>query len=247
MEKWTFRACGKGHHRVFFSSITTPPRRTRPIVKKALAIIAAVTKEVARHPDYRMPAVGAVTSRGQPKQNRDPDCFEAAHYRLELEPLRNSPSGRGYMTLPHSPTRLGPSFPARVNPKGRTDFGRESSRDDSACMWGCVACFRPASSRRRNFGDARGSPQLLAPALSNMRGLTDERPGAGQERRRCAHQLGQLVSRHAYASGAMRFPGTLQQSAHRKPYADDPPPLCRAAEIDEDKVSRLGRIPSSGF
>jgi membrane dipeptidase len=244
---------------VFFSIYTSATAQEPPeSVKKALAIIEAVVKEVARHPEDLMPAVSASGIERAKQQNKIAILMgvEGGHMiDSNLDHLRNFHRlGARYMTLTHSAdTPWAGSSGAKGAPKGLTDFGREVVREMNrlGMMVDVSHVSDPA------FFDAvetSAAPVIASHsscrALANhARNLTDEMLQALAKNGGVAHinyYNAFLDDDYRQRSDALPKELSQQADAIRKQYADDA--RRRSTElrkIDQETIRLLGRIPLS--
>jgi membrane dipeptidase len=242
---------------VFFSIYTSASAQTPPeSVKRALAIMEAVAKEVARHPEDLMRAVSASDIEWAKRQNKIAILMgvEGGHMiDSSLDHLRNFHRlGARYMTLTHSAdTPWAGSSGAKGTPKGLSDFGRQVVREMNRL--GMMVDVSHVSDQ--TFFDAveTSSTPVIAShsscrALANhARNLTDEMLLALAKHGGVAHinyYSSFLDDAYRQRSDALSKELSQQADAIRKQYADDA--QRRSVELrklDEDKVRRLGRIP----
>jgi membrane dipeptidase len=244
---------------VFFSIYTSSAAQTPPeALKKALAIIEAVAKEVARHPDDLMRAVSASDIEWAKQQNKIAILMgvEGGHMiDSNLDHLRNFHRlDARYMTLTHSAdTPWAGSSGAKGTPKGLTDFGREVVREMNRL--GMMVDVSHVSDQTFFDAIATSSTPVIASHSScralakHPRNLTDEMLQELAKNGGVAHinyYSAFLDDDYRQRSDGLSKELSPQTDAVRKQYADDGP--LRSAElrkIDEDKVRRLGRIPLS--
>jgi membrane dipeptidase len=243
---------------VFFSIYTSatsqPPAES---VKRALAIIEAVQKEVARHPDDLLSAVGAddIVRAKQEGKIAILMGVEGGHMiDSNLDHLRHFHDlGARYLTLTHTAdTPWAGSSGAKSSGKGLTDFGREVVRELNRL--GMMADVSHVSDR--TFFDVleTSSAPVIASHSScraladHPRNMTDSMLLMLSKKGGAAHinyYNSFLDDQYRQKSNASDDLDTLADAA-RKKYAQDPKQRSiELRKIDQQRIEKAGRIPLS--
>jgi membrane dipeptidase len=243
---------------VFFSIYTSataqPPTES---VKRALAIIEAVRKEVARHPDDLLLAVSADDIVRAKQQGKIAILMgvEGGHMiDSSLDHLRHFHQlGARYLTLTHTAdTPWAGSSGAKSSGKGLTDFGREVVREMNRL--GMMVDISHVSDR--TFFDAleTSSAPIIA-SHSSCRALADHPRNMTDSMLLMLSKKGGVAHINYYnsflddeyrqKSNGLDDVDALADAV-RKRYANNPKQRSvELRKIDQQRIERAGRVPLS--
>jgi membrane dipeptidase len=243
---------------VFFSIYTSATAQPPPeSVKRALAMIETVQKEVARHPDDLVLAVSAddIVRAKQDGKIAILMGVEGGHMiDSSLDHLRHFYElGARYLTLTHTAdTPWAGSSGAKSSGKGLTDFGRDVVREMNRL--GMMVDISHVSDRTF-FDVLETSSAPIIASHSSCRALADHPRNMTDSMLLMLSKKGGVAHINYYSSflddeyrqksGAMDDVDALADAVRKKYANDSKQRSIELRKIDQQRIGRAGRIPLS--